>query len=138
MALRDIFNEDNMAGLFKNLRFDIFASPCNISKVALKNFPNEDKTAGFFKNLNFVIYHGFDQVDDLCIDHCTIAQALKKFEIKDLNQHYDLSSHFSKQDLNFLHTKSQVYLTSRSAFSQTNPKITQKYLTVLTKKNILP
>ena len=25
-----------------------------------------------------------DQVYDLCIDHCTIAQALKKFEIKDL------------------------------------------------------
>ena len=25
-----------------------------------------------------------DQVDDLCIDHCTIAQALKKCEIKDL------------------------------------------------------
>lgn len=24
------------------------------------------------------------QVDDLCIDDCTIAQALKKFEIKDL------------------------------------------------------
>ena len=56
MALRDIFNEDNTAGLFKNLRFDIFASPCYISKVALRNFPNEDKTAGFFKNLRFEIF----------------------------------------------------------------------------------
>ena len=56
MALRDISNEDNTDGLFKSLRFEIFVSPCHISKVALRDISNEDKTAGLFKNLRFEIF----------------------------------------------------------------------------------
>ena len=56
MALRDIFNEDKTVGLFKNLRFEIFASPCDIPWVALKDIFNEDKTAGLFKNLRFEFF----------------------------------------------------------------------------------
>ena len=53
MAIRDISNIDKTIGLFKNLRLEIFVSPCDISKVALRDTPNEDKVAGLFKDLRF-------------------------------------------------------------------------------------
>ena len=56
MVLRDIPNEDKMAGLFKNLRLEIFASPCVMSYVVLRDIPNEDKMAGLFKNLRLEIF----------------------------------------------------------------------------------
>ena len=55
MALRDISNEGKAAGLFKNLRFEIWASSCDIPWVALRDIFNEDKKAGLFKNLRFEI-----------------------------------------------------------------------------------
>ena len=56
MALRDIPNEHKVAGLFKNLIFEIFACPWDVSKVALRDIPNEVKVAGLFKNLRFEIF----------------------------------------------------------------------------------
>ena len=56
MALRDISNEGKAAGLFKNLRFEIWASSCDIAWVALRDIFNEDKTVGLFKNLRFEIF----------------------------------------------------------------------------------
>ena len=55
-VLRYIPHEDKTAGLFKNLRLKIFASPCDISKVVLRYIPNEDKTAELFKNLRLEIF----------------------------------------------------------------------------------
>ena len=54
MVCRDIPNKDKMARHFKNLRLEISASPCIISKVVLKDI--EDKTAGLFKNLRLEIF----------------------------------------------------------------------------------
>ena len=43
-VLRDIPNEDKKARLFKNLRLEIFVSPCVISKVVFRenNCKDED------------------------------------------------------------------------------------------------
>ena len=48
--------EDRMAGLFKNLRLEIFASPCVVSQVVLRDIPNEDKKARLFKNLRLELF----------------------------------------------------------------------------------
>ena len=40
-----------MAGLFKNLRLEIFVSPYVITYPVSRDIPNEDKTVGLFKNL---------------------------------------------------------------------------------------
>ena len=44
------------AGLFKNLRLEIFASPCVVSQVVLRDIPNEDKKARLFKNLRLELF----------------------------------------------------------------------------------
>ena len=56
MLLRDVLLEDKTAWPFKNLRLEIFAGPCIISKVVLTDI--EDKTAGLFKNLRLEIFAG--------------------------------------------------------------------------------
>ena len=47
--------EDKTAELFKNLRLEIFASPCVISLVVLGDIPNEDMRAGLSRNLRLEI-----------------------------------------------------------------------------------
>ena len=48
-------HEDKRAGLFKNLRLEILASSCLISKMVLRDIPSEDKTTGLIKNLRLEI-----------------------------------------------------------------------------------
>ena len=57
-VLRYIPHEDKTAELFKKLRLEIFASPCDISKVVLRYIPNEDEPVRLFQNLRLKIFAG--------------------------------------------------------------------------------
>ena len=57
-VLRYIPHEDKTAELFKKLRLEIFASPCDILWAVLIYIPHEDKTVRLFKNLRLKIFAG--------------------------------------------------------------------------------
>ena len=58
MVVRGIPHEYKTAGLFRNLRLDIFASPCDILWAVLIYIPHEDETVRLFKNLRLKIFAG--------------------------------------------------------------------------------
>ena len=72
VVLRYIPNEDKTAELFKNLRLEIFASPCDILWAVLIYIPHEDKTVRLFKNLRLW------QLWQLCVTTVTTLTTMKQ------------------------------------------------------------